>query len=66
MFHPHFFHLFFDNRDAISDTMALVSAYKVEQDLQRAWREERERRELKSDSEQASECSGDKQGPFRG
>ena len=27
------------------DTMQLISAFKVEQDLQQAWREEREREE---------------------
>jgi hypothetical protein len=31
------------SQHAIADTMRLVSAFKVEEDLQRAWREERER-----------------------
>ena len=44
MFNPHFFtSLFFGNHDALVDTMRLVSAFKVEEDLQRNWREERER-----------------------
>jgi hypothetical protein len=43
MFHPHFLDLFFGNPHSLADTMRLVSAFKVEEDLQRTWREERER-----------------------
>jgi len=42
MFHPHFLDLFFGNPHSMADTMRLVSAFKVEEDLQRIWREERE------------------------
>lgn|SRR5208337_447763 len=41
MFHPHFLDLFFENPHSMADTMRLVSAFKVEQDLQESWREER-------------------------
>ncbi len=33
MFHPHFCHLSFSTHDCLTDTMALISAFKVEQDL---------------------------------
>jgi hypothetical protein len=36
--------------NALADAMRLVSAFKVEEDLQRTWREERER-EFKADPE---------------
>ncbi|MGO9021853.1 MAG: hypothetical protein ACLQVJ_26240 [Syntrophobacteraceae bacterium] len=42
MFHPHFLDLFFGNPHTMSDTMRLVAAFKVEEDLQQAWREDRE------------------------
>jgi len=45
MFHPHFLDLFFDNPHSMADTMQLISAFKVEQDLQDKWREEREMEE---------------------
>ena len=44
MFHPHFLDLFFGNPHSMADTMRLVAAFKVEQDLQDKWREERERK----------------------
>jgi hypothetical protein len=37
----------------MADTMRLVSAYKVEQDLERTWREERFQSEVEQISEQA-------------
>ena len=42
MFHPHFLGLFFGNPHSMADTLRLVSAFKVEEDLQQAWREESE------------------------
>jgi hypothetical protein len=54
MFHPHFFNLFFGDPHSMADTMRLISALKVEEDLQRAWREERER-ELQSEVERNPE-----------
>jgi hypothetical protein len=42
MFHPHFFRLFFGNRNALTDAMGLVSALVVEKELEDA-RERRER-----------------------
>ena len=42
MFHPHFLDLFFGNLHSMVDTMRLISAFKVEEDLQSAWREDRE------------------------
>ncbi len=42
MFHPHFFELFFGKPHNMADTMKLIFAFKVEQDLQDKWREERE------------------------
>lgn len=41
MFHPHFLDLFFGNPHSMADSMQLISAFKVEEDLQRARREER-------------------------
>ena len=43
MFHPNFLNLFFGNSHSMTETMQLISAFKVEQDLQQAWKEERER-----------------------
>ena len=40
MFHPHFLDLFFGNPHSMADTMRPISAFKVERDLQQAWREE--------------------------
>jgi hypothetical protein len=40
--------------DALADAMALVTVYKVEQDLQRAWREEGEQ-QLRADHERILE-----------
>ncbi len=54
MFPPHFLNLFFGNSHSMADTMKLISAFKVEQDLQEAWREERER-ELQSEVERIPE-----------
>jgi hypothetical protein len=42
MFHPPFLDLFFGNPHSMADTMQLISAFKVEQDIRQAWREERE------------------------
>ena len=42
MFHPHFLN-FFGNSHSMTETMQLIAALKVEQDLQERWREERER-----------------------
>ncbi len=36
MLHPHFFRLFFGNRNALADTMRLVSALAVEKELEDA------------------------------
>ena len=47
--------LFFGNPHSMADAMQLISALKVEQDLQEAWRQEREREkrdEVECDSEQ--------------
>ncbi len=41
MFHPDFLGLFSGNPHSMADEMRLVSALKVEQDLQQAWREEK-------------------------
>lgn len=62
---PHFLHLFFGNKDAISDTMRLISALKTEEDLQKAWREEREK-QFQSDVERIPERGRMKSIPFRG
>ncbi len=45
MFHPHFFRtgLFSRNQRTLTSAMQLVSAFKVEEDLQDKWREDRER-----------------------
>jgi hypothetical protein len=46
MLHPLFFHPGLNSRhtpDALADAFGLVTAYKVEQDLQRSWRERTER-----------------------
>ena len=40
MFHPHFLDQFFGNPHGLTDTMQLISAFKVEQNLQQTWREE--------------------------
>jgi len=42
MFHPHFFRLLFGNVDTTADAIGLISAYKIELDLQRAWEEQNE------------------------
>jgi hypothetical protein len=42
IFHPHFLRLFFGIPHSAADAMTLVAAFKVEEDLQRNWREERE------------------------
>jgi len=54
MFHPHFLDLFFGNPHSMADTMRLVSAYEVEEDLQRTWREEREE-QCRSEVERTTE-----------
>ncbi len=56
MFHPHFFHpgFFSGTSDAFADAMRLVSARKVEEDLQNNWRQQRER-QLQSDLERIPE-----------
>jgi len=41
MFHSLFFHPGLHTPDALADTVRLVSAFKVEDDVQRTWREER-------------------------
>jgi len=56
MFNPHFLDLFFGNPHSMADTMQLISAFKVEHDLQRAWMEEREREDKKR-SEVDHQCS---------
>jgi len=43
MFHPHFLRLFLGVPHSTAGAMTLVAALKVEEDLQRKWREERER-----------------------
>ena len=48
MFHPHFLNLFFGNPHSMADTMHLISAFKVEEDLQQAWMEEREREDARA------------------
>ncbi len=57
MFHPLFFHNGLHSchcHDVLADAMALAAALKVEQDLQRAWREEREGRQERSDDKDDS------------
>ena len=63
MFHPHFFHngFFTGNPDALADAMSLVSACKVEQDLQTARREQ----QLESGVERIPERTRRKPIPFR-
>ena len=63
MFHPHFWDLFSGNPHSMSDTMRLVSAFKVEEDLQRTWREERER-EFQSEIQRTTEERRGKSGRF--
>ena len=53
MFHPHFLN-FLGNSHSITETMQLLAALKVEQDLQDQWREERER-------ERQSEVDGNRE-----
>ena len=43
MFHPHFLRLFFGIPHTTAEAMGFNAAFKVEEDLQRTWREERER-----------------------
>ena len=43
MFHPHLLDLFFGKPHNMTDTFQLISALKVEQELQQKQREERER-----------------------
>lgn len=57
MFHSLFFHHGFHSchcHDALSDAMMLAAALKVEQDLQREWREEEQARKEK---ERTVECT---------
>ena len=51
MFHPHFLRLFFGIPHTTAEAMTVVAAFKVEEDLQRTWREERGR-ENRSEVEQ--------------
>ncbi len=47
MFHPFFFHNSFHSchcHNTLADAMALAAAFKVEEDLQQAWREDAEKR----------------------
>ena len=39
-FHPHLMDSFFGNEHALQDSMRLVSAFAVEQELQESWRKE--------------------------
>lgn len=50
--------------DALADAMALVAVFKVEQELQRSWWEERERE--RQDCDCVPEQGSGKQVPFRG
>jgi len=43
MFHPHYLRLFFGIPHTTADAMAFVAVAKLEEDLQRTWREEWER-----------------------
>ncbi len=45
MFHPHFLRLFFGIPHTTAEAMAFVAASKVEEDIERNWREEREQQE---------------------
>jgi hypothetical protein len=53
MFHPHLLDLFFGNHNALADTMLLVSAFKVEKELEDGC----ERRER-------ANCPADKNDPY--
>jgi len=53
MFHPHFLN-FFGNSHSMTETMQLMAALKVEQDLQDRRREERER-EIQAEVERKRE-----------
>lgn len=48
MFHHHFFYngFFLDTRDAPADTMHLICACEVEQDLQTNWKEKQTQPDL--------------------
>ena len=39
-FHPHLMDSFFGNGHALQDSMQLLSAFAVEQELQESWRKE--------------------------
>jgi hypothetical protein len=58
MFHPYFFHngFFPVNHHTLADTMRLVSAFNVEQDLLRARREEREQQDQSDLSRILEQC----------
>jgi len=63
MFHPNFLRLFFGIPHSTADAMAVVAAFKVEEDLQRTWREERERQN-QSEVELTTEERRGKSGRF--
>lgn len=60
MFHPHFWHLFFNTHDCLTDAMALAAAFKVEMDAQRSWEEQRER-ERRIDCDRVPEHKSERQ-----
>ncbi len=63
MFPPHFLRLFFGIPHSMADTMRLVSALKVEEDLQDKWKAEREQ-QLQSDVEHIQERGKGRPMPF--
>ena len=64
MFHPHFLRLSFGIPHSTADAMTLVSVFKMEEDLQDKWREDRER-ESKSDVGRCPESLEGKKTSFR-
>ncbi|MGA2402721.1 MAG: hypothetical protein ABSG91_13615 [Syntrophobacteraceae bacterium] len=67
MFHPHFLDLFFGSPHSMGDTMQLVSAFKIEQDIQEAWREERELEDAreKEDTSKPVDYNKKPDGPYK-
>jgi hypothetical protein len=59
--HPHLMDSFFGNEHALQDSMRLVSAFAVEQELQESWRKE----QLEKSSDNDPERLGAKPLPSR-
>lgn len=56
MFHPHFLRLFFGIPHSAADAMTLVSAFKVEKELEEARGRERRENSASSDDKSKDSC----------